>query len=393
MVPMTEELELVIKKSREIAASNNTGFINYDHLFVAMLYVDCLAKQYISHIKVEEWDQQIQSTYEKVTGISEQSDLPLTLDAERVIRHSYLFARIGRHNPADSRHLLLAILSYNNPVAESFQKTGVIFEDLSKQIFKIPISKTPPHIDLLRIRPYSTFEKFFMSKKAVEKKIIALHQQAYALYEFEKFNECIKTCETGLSLSSSVDAFSLLMAYANIGQRNFAKALPLFIKIAEKYPDDSNVLIGLSHVYDEMGDFAKGEVILNALIEKLPEDPTIINNKAFNLACQGKYIEAVALYERCIALAPTYAYAWNNLGFAKHKLGSAQEALQLINKSLEFDAGNSYAYKNKGIVYMETGDKQNAMNNFDLALKYGYTKKYGNEVLELKEKLRIKPGS
>src|SRR5688572_23402520 len=134
MTPMTQDLELVISKSREIAVSNSTGFINYDHLFVAMLYVDCLAKQFISHINIGEWDQKIESIYEKDTAVNKQSDLLLTVDAERIIRHSFSIARTGRHKPVDSRHLLLAILSYNNPVAESLQRTGLIFEDISRKI-------------------------------------------------------------------------------------------------------------------------------------------------------------------------------------------------------------------------------------------------------------------
>jgi tetratricopeptide (TPR) repeat protein len=117
--------------------------------------------------------------------------------------------------------------------------------------------------------------------------------------------------------------------------------------------------------------------------ELRPDNSTILNNRAFNLYRQGRYAEAIPFYEKAISIDPQFAYPWDNLGFIKYKLGFTEEAFQLIDKALELDRGNSYAYMYKGKIHMEQGNKIQAMENFQLALRYGFTETYGDEVVQL----------
>jgi len=80
------------------------------------------------------------------------------------------------------------------------------------------------------------------------------------------------------------------------------------------------------------------------------------------------------------------AFALNNRGFIKFNLNDHAGAMEDIQKSIELDPENSFAYKNRALIYLSTDSISLACTDLNKALELGFTKDYGNEVLELSEK-------
>ena len=145
----------------------------------------------------------------------------------------------------------------------------------------------------------------------------------------------------------------------------------------------------LLYLLDVIGKYGEAANLLEALITEDPDNDNYLNNRGFNLLRQEKYAEAAPFFEKAIQTKPTAPYPQNNLGFTKYKLGKMNEGLALIDSSLELDKGNSHAYRNKGIIFMEQRNKTEARKNFNLALKFGFTEEYDDEVERLLAELGV----
>lgn len=377
------DLNLVMAEARILSIQFRHGFIDYTHLFVAVLSVDCEARGFCTGFDSEKWKAWLQNVYPATGNKTMNDSVNLTVFAEQVIRYGYKIARANGDEVIDSVHLLLSLLCIKCDITDSLSTKGIIFDDIADQYYPKPIIRTVPSIPVLRKEPYPQWRKFFMTGKAKKKKAEEFYRQAYELSLYQLYDESLLVCEAGLSLEPDNIDLRKMQLHCFVGNLDFQAALPCAKQLANDYPHPLGFTFTLGYIYDELGQYEEAARIYDKILVNYPEEKTTLNNKGFNLSRQARYKEAVPYYEKAISIDAGFAYSWNNLGFAKYKLGRIDEGLELINKSLKLDKGNSYAYKNKGIIYLEQNDKEKALQNFQLALRYGYTKKYGNEVLEL----------
>lgn len=80
------------------------------------------------------------------------------------------------------------------------------------------------------------------------------------------------------------------------------------------------------------------------------------------------------------------AFALNNRGFIKFKLNDSDGAMHDIKQSLALDSNNSFAYKNRALIFLSIDSIRLACADLNKALELGFTKDYGNEVVELSDK-------
>ncbi len=380
---ISPDFNLVINEALILSIQSRHGFISYQHLFVAILSVDCEARAYCKEFKVEKWKSWLQN-YFPATGTETMEDsLPLTLFTEHVIKNANDFVAANGDKAINSIHLLLALFCMKCEVTDAACKTGLIFEDVAEQYGRKPLKRTYPIIPVSQLGAYPGWKKFFMSGQSKKKNVEQLCDRAYELSLYEQYDICLLVCEAALSLEPDNFDCKYLQVLSCMYKRDFQAALTYAKGLTGEYANSADFQLTVSYLYDELGQYDEAATILDNILAKDPDQTTFLNNRGFNLSRQARYAEAVPYYEKAISVDPKFAYSWNNLGFAKYKLGKIDEALECINKSLEFDRGNSYAYKNKGIIYLEQNDKENASLNFQLALRYGYTKRYGNEVLAL----------
>lgn len=373
------DLQQVIAESRVLAINCKHDAIALEHFFVAMLTTPCLAQERLSPFDKTECLAWLQKRYKDNGTYTMEDTVPLTMHMDRVIRHAMHIATQYKTSQVTSVHLLLAMLSYENEVSEKVQQAaGLLFEDISdglpKQLLEIKLRhfRNPS--------PIAAFFRLAPSKKKLRKEI---YHHAWTLYAYQQYDECIIACHNGLAINPDHDKLKLLIGYSAVKKRDYPQAIANLKELAALHPEDWTIRFSLSHSYSSLGDYQQAGTLLDQLLIEQPNSEFVLNNKGFNLYLQDKHAEAVPLFEKAIQIDPQFAYPYNNLGFAKYKLGQTTEAFNLIDRSLELDRGNSYAYKHKGIIYMEQGNKPFALEQFKLALKYGYTRKYGDEVLQL----------
>ena len=382
------DFDRVMGEAWTLSVQFHHGFVDYTHLFIAALSIDCEAWTFCKNFDAEKWQAWLQNYYPDSDKETTNDDLlPLTVVAERVVRQAYGIVQENGDTVINSVHLLLALLCMSGELTEYLNKKGIIYEDVAEQYYGKSIQKTIPWIPVLRKGAYSRWRKFFITDASKKKKVAALHAQAYELSMYKQYDDCLLVCEAGLSLEPDNVNLKELQFFCFVWNRDYPQALSSAKQLTGDYANSDAFKNTLSYIYGESGQYNETANVLDAVLANNPAEITSLNNRGFYLSREGKYAEAVPYLEKAISLDPEGAYPWNNLGFVKCKLGHIDEGLALINKSLELDKGNSYAYKNKGIIYLEQNDKEKTLQNFQLALRYGYTKRYGNEVLELLKRI------
>jgi len=380
---ISTDLEPIISHSRLLSIEWQHGFINHDHLFVAMLKNKCEATQLLGHCDTAMWEEKVKKTYPAESLQKNKGSVPLTKVAERTIKHAFVIARQDQQPQINSTHLLLAILSFDNEITGAFNKAGIIIEDITAACFKKAIKKFPRILKPVRERNYSKQELFFLTRQTRRERIISLIHNAADLYAYHQFNDSITSCTVGLSLIPGCVEFKRILAYDHLRLHNYESALSLLLELMDEYPEDKDYPFSASYIFDVMGKYEEAASLLDQLLVKEPDNVGFLNNRGFNLFRQQRYRESVPFFEKAILQDPEFAYSYNNLGFAKYELGDTVAGTALIDKSLGLDKGNSFAYKHKGIIAMEQGNNNEAKRYFDLALKYGYSEKYGDEVEKL----------
>lgn len=383
-----QDLQMVIEEARILAINARHGFINLDHFFVAMLVRNCQAKSYLSDFDVTIYRDWLQVQFAATGEQTHDDSLPLTVHAERIIRHAMRIASLHDHPLINSVHLLLAMLSYNNEVSILAKEKGIIFEDISAAYAGGSIPKTPIEIELRHFSKPSWLAGFIGLARSRASLLEDIYNHATDLYTYQQYDDCITTCKTGLEIDPNHRELKKLLADCFLNKRAFADAVVYLHELSDTYPDELDFPFSLSYCYSEIKDHKRSAEISTRLLAKYPENADLLNNIGFDLYQQGRYDEAVLFYEQAIQLDPSFAYPYNNLGFVKYKLGDTNEALTLIGRALELDRGDSFAYIFKGIIFFEQGNKVLAMEQFQLALKYGYTQAYGDDVLQWVEACR-----
>jgi len=380
-------MDSVIAYSRELAILWKHGFIHDNHLFVAMLKQKCMASDYLTALDSNLWEEKVKALFPangKVKG-----NIPLTIQAVRVLKHAYIIEQTTDKTLVNTVHLLLAILSYDNEMSKAFSVAGMVIEDITLPHFKKEIKRLPPLLKPIRDKPYTKMEIFFSAIGSKKKNLAHLHRNAVDLYYYHQYSDSIKSCDIALALSPGLATFRALLAYNKVKLKDYDAAIDLLTELARENPAETSYRLTLSNLYRITGNYDEVTRLLDDLLLEKPNNETYLNNRGFNLLRQQKYAEAAPYFEKAIKENADAPYPQNNLGFTKYKLGDTEDGLALIDRSLELDKGNSYAYHNKGIIFMEQGDKTEARKNFKLALKFGFTEKYDDEVERLLAELGV----
>ncbi|WP_295670690.1 tetratricopeptide repeat protein [uncultured Mucilaginibacter sp.] len=378
---ISEDLKPAIASSRDLAILWKHGFINYDHIFLAILKQKCMASDYLIQFDTDQWEKKVKESYPAKSR--KKGSIPLTLSAERVLKHALKIAPINNETNINTVHVLLAILSCDNEVTSAFNKAGMTITDITLPYFKREIKQFPRLLKPIRDKAYTRMEIFFSAIWSKKKKLGQLYTNAVDLYHYRQYNDSVKSCQVALAFSPGNAMFRAWMAYNKIKLKENDAAIDLLTELLKEQPDQKGHKFNLSYLLDVKGNYPEAAALLDGLLLEEPKNDLFLNNRGFNLLRQKRYTEAMPFFEKAIKENPNAPYPQNNLGFTKYNLGDLNEGLALIDCSLKLDKGNSYAYRNKGIIFMEQGDKTEARKNFKLALKFGFTEKYDNEVERL----------
>lgn len=142
-------------------------------------------------------------------------------------------------------------------------------------------------------------------------------------------------------------------------------------------------------IYDELDILDSAVMDYTKSLKINPKNAATYLNRGFVLLQKEEFEKAVYDLER----VPRYtnnqvdvAYSLSNLGYAYYKLHKLDLAEEKVNQSIRILPSNSYAYRNLALIAIEKGDKNAACKYLSKSIELGFTREYGNEVVELQEK-------
>ena len=151
--------------------------------------------------------------------------------------------------------------------------------------------------------------------------------------------------------------------------------------------DTNNIAVinNLATVLDELG---RVDEALDFLRKVIRIDPAFIGsyvNLGFQYTRLGRYKEALDYFNQALKIDANDALTLNNRGLAYYHLKQYTDAMNDINRSLSIYPTNAYAFKNRALVYIALKDNKKACEDMESALKMGFTKMYGEEVVNLQK--------
>ena len=142
----SQRVKNVLTYSREEAVRLGNDYIGLEHLLLGIIREgQGMAVQIMSYfnIDLEHFKKEIE-IFISTTNISEKKpeNIPLIKQAERVLKITYLEAKVFQSDLIGTEHLLLAILKdENNLVTKSFHKKGIDYESVKDEVKAIITSK------------------------------------------------------------------------------------------------------------------------------------------------------------------------------------------------------------------------------------------------------------
>lgn len=176
------------------------------------------------------------------------------------------------------------------------------------------------------------------------------------------------------------------------------EAIAHYKSLLERYPNDDELVkiahAGLSAVYVNLEDYAKGEAELEVILDKYPEDPGVNNDLGYLYADQGKNLDkAEAMIRKAVAEEPDNHFYLDSLGWVLFKRGKTKEALPPLEKaaskaSEESASTDSTIHDHLGDVYFRLHEYAKAKAAWEQALKLGKDAAMPDKRLpEIKKKL------
>ena len=160
-----------------------------------------------------------------------------------------------------------------------------------------------------------------------------------------KMDEAIEIAKSALTNDPANPEFNRVLGGLLTQAGKEDEALALYKGLLEKYPNNEAVVhlarSGLSVIYVNRGDFAKGEAELEALLEREPEDAGVNNDLGYLYADQGKNLEkAEAMIRKAIQEEPENPAYLDSLGWVLFKRGKAKEAVGSLEKAVSLPNGD-----------------------------------------------------
>jgi tetratricopeptide (TPR) repeat protein len=154
------------------------------------------------------------------------------------------------------------------------------------------------------------------------------------------------------------------------------EAIAFYKGLIDHYPKNEEVVrlarSGLSVVYTNMGEYAKGEAELEKLLEKFPDEAGVNNDLGYLYADQGKNLEkAEAMIRKAVQEEPENSAYLDSLGWVLFKRGKTKEAAEALEKAIKHltGSGDATIHEHLGDVYFQLQETAKAKAAWDEAKK------------------------
>ena len=152
-----------------------------------------------------------------------------------------------------------------------------------------------------------------------------------------------KTDEAAINYQSCLDLgykdIRILLNYAVICRQkgNLSKAIELYEKLINIFPDSPEGYSNLGNVQMDIGDFDKAEKSIRKAIELKPDFDKAYYNLGKIMVYKNKLQEAANFTYKAIKITPNYIIAYTNLGNILKEIGKEKEAFECYLKAIKLD--------------------------------------------------------
>lgn len=131
----------VIRHSREEALRLGDDYIGTEHFLLGLIKEgECIATRILKNLNVDLFrlKQKTEESIHQKAAASQMGNVPLTRQAEKVLKITYLEAKICKSNVIGTEHLLLSILKVeDNVAAQILEQFGVSYDAVRDELEKI----------------------------------------------------------------------------------------------------------------------------------------------------------------------------------------------------------------------------------------------------------------
>lgn len=206
-------------------------------------------------------------------------------------------------------------------------------------------------------------EKLNMILEKADTSAEAYVQVGFVYYEQNKFEEAVKIFVKGADKFPDDFRLNYLtgLSYYRLGKNK--DAYPFLEKALVMSPSDINVLSTLGLVYDDLKMDAECERVYEQALKYYPDNILLMNNYAYHLAERGKKLqEAMEMSKKTIEKEPENSSYLDTYGWILFKLKDYKNAVKYIEKAVRI--------RSDAVLLEHLGDVYEAMGEITKALKY-----------------------
>jgi tetratricopeptide (TPR) repeat protein len=205
--------------------------------------------------------------------------------------------------------------------------------------------------------------------------------------DLKMFDRAQEDLERAVELAP--DTAALLKAlnrssWNHLGMRRFDQSRKEALRALELDSLNEGALNNLAMVANATGDTATSHRVLKTYLRAAPESPVAWANMGFFLGNNGRHKEALVHYDQAEKLGWSSPQLFNNRGYSKLGVGDVKGARKDIETAIRKDPSNAYAYRNLAHLELHLGRTDAACSAMEKALQFGFTKQYGNEIVDLR---------
>ncbi len=200
------------------------------------------------------------------------------------------------------------------------------------------------------------------------------HYQLASGYYFDRnVPMALQELDTALALDARNEQAHFLMAFINMGRKQYTEAI-LHLKAAlEIKPDYFEARENLGAVYLAMQRWDDAIAALEPLlVEHLYATPYLLhNNLGYAYKNKKQYDQALQHFQQSVFLNPRFCLGMFNLGETYLLQNDATAAVRQFKKAVEKCPGYAEPYYQLGVVFEKRGRVPEAVDYYKLCMKYG----------------------
>ena len=210
-----------------------------------------------------------------------------------------------------------------------------------------------------------TLKKNLNSRDFLKEK---LKKEAFKYYKQGDLNSSLKYCSSFISKGyKDVQIFSQYgIILFELGY--IEKSIDTFERSIIIYPNEPDLYINLSNVYQLNGNFTKSEFLIRKSLELFPKSHIALSNLSLILIKKNKFIEAEKYALIALEIDPQNSNYYYNLGLIYSNTDRFNASIISYKKSLEFDHNNYAANLNLGAILLKLGNYKESQKYLEIAL-------------------------